>query len=60
VTKISVPTKSGLNLNPKPSRKDFDSVLKQLCDTTPLPNKKVKFSRRKKLGKILGKPDGNQ
>jgi hypothetical protein len=35
-----VPTKSGLNPNPKPSRKDFDSVLKQLCDTPPLPNKK--------------------
>jgi len=53
-----VPTKSGLNPNPKPSRKDFDSVLKQLCDTPPLPSKKVKASRRKKLAKILGKPDG--
>ena len=57
---MSVPTKSGLNPNPKSSRKDFGSVLKQLFDAPPLPSKKVKVSRRKKLAKILGKPDGNQ
>jgi hypothetical protein len=35
-------------------------MLKQLCATPPLPSKNVKASRRKKLGKIPGKPDGNQ
>jgi hypothetical protein len=43
-----------LNPDPRPERKTFDAVLKQLCETPPLPRKKVKTGK-KKLGKVLGK-----
>jgi hypothetical protein len=45
---------SQLNPDPKPNRKDFDAVLKQLCESPPLPRDKVKVGK-KKLGKVLGK-----
>lgn len=43
-----------LNPDPRPERQTFDAVLKQLCDTSPLPRHKVKTGK-KKLGKVLGK-----
>jgi len=49
-----MPTKPGLNPRPKPRRKDFDAVLKQLCETQPLPREKIKTGK-KKLAKVLGK-----
>ncbi|MGA8150096.1 MAG: hypothetical protein WB952_04045 [Terriglobales bacterium] len=45
---------SGLNPEPNPNRATFDAVLKQLCNSPPLPRKKVKVGK-KKLGRILGK-----
>lgn len=43
-----------LNPDPRPDRRTFDAVLKQLCDAPPLPRDKVKTGK-KKLGKILGR-----
>jgi hypothetical protein len=43
-----------LNPDPRPERKTFDAVLKQLCEAPPLPRDKVKTGK-KKLAKILGK-----
>lgn len=43
-----------LNPDPRPERETFDAVLKQLCETPPLPRKKVKTGKRK-LAKVLGK-----
>jgi len=44
---------SGLNPEPKPNRDTFDAVLRQLVQTKPLPRKKVKAKKKKRLGKVL-------
>ncbi|HXY06573.1 MAG TPA: hypothetical protein VEI52_01865 [Terriglobales bacterium] len=41
-----------LNPEPRQERKTFDAVLKQLCETPPLPRVKVKVGK-KKLRRVL-------
>ena len=52
--------KTELNTNPKPPRKTFDAVLKKLLESEPIPQNKVKASRRRKLGRVLDNKDGNR
>jgi hypothetical protein len=37
----------------------FDTILKRLIEHKPVPKQKVKASRKKKLGAVLGRANGH-